>query len=120
MDPGRGTHAGGGPTLHELELFVVLAEELHFGRAARRLGMAQPSLSQVIRRLETHLGVVLFLRTSRRVELTPAGAMLLPRARGVLEDVDAMRHVAAVVAGARPGGGRRAAPAPWPAEALRG
>jgi DNA-binding transcriptional LysR family regulator len=68
---------------------VVLAEELHFGRAAGRLGMAQPPLSRAIRELERQLGVSLLIRTTRQVTLTPAGEVLLRDARTALDAVSA-------------------------------
>lgn len=70
-----------------LRSFVVLAEDLHFGRAAGRLGIAQPHLSRRIRDLEKDLGAVLFERTQRRVTLTRAGTALLARARRLLDDL---------------------------------
>jgi DNA-binding transcriptional LysR family regulator len=79
--------------LRQLRSFVVLAEELHFRRAADRLHIAQPSLSQQLRRLEDGLGVRLLERDRRRVALTVAGTALLPEARAVLAAAD---HAASV------------------------
>jgi DNA-binding transcriptional LysR family regulator len=59
--------------LRELRIFLMLAEELHFGRTAERLGISQPGVSEAVRALESRLGVKVFDRTSRRVRLTPAG-----------------------------------------------
>lgn len=87
----------------QLQLFVAVAEELHFGRAAARVRMAQPPFSQQIRKLEAELGAVLLTRSSRRVALTPAGAQLLEQARGLLakraEAVASVRRVAEGEAG---------------------
>jgi DNA-binding transcriptional LysR family regulator len=73
-----------------LRCFVVLADELHFGRAAGRLRVAQPALSRSIKRLESSLDRPLFARTTRTVELTPAGARLVEPAREVLRRLDGL------------------------------
>lgn len=75
----------GAVDLRLLRYFVTVAEELHFGGAARRLNIAQPALSSAVKMLEARLGVTLLRRTTRRVELTPAGEVLLGSSRRLLD-----------------------------------
>ncbi|WP_320670105.1 LysR family transcriptional regulator [Patulibacter defluvii] len=89
--------------VRQLRYFATLAEELHFTRAAARLHIAQPALSQQIRRLEDAVGVALVDRSTHRVALTAAGQALLARARTVLAEVDAARAELADLAGVRAG-----------------
>ncbi|MER5966909.1 LysR family transcriptional regulator [Streptomyces sp. NPDC002057] len=102
MTPGRGAETAGSgtatpgePSVHQLRLFLALADELHFGRAAERLFISQSALSQQIRDMEKRLKTPLFARTSRMVDLTPAGRALLPEARLVIEATDQLRRTAA-------------------------
>jgi DNA-binding transcriptional LysR family regulator len=89
--------------LRQLEAFVAVATELHFGRAAERLHLAAPTLSELIRRLERELGTPLFTRTTRQVAMTSAGTELLARSKVILEEVAAARAAVRRVAGGEAG-----------------
>jgi DNA-binding transcriptional LysR family regulator len=85
--------------LRTLRYFVVVAEELHFGRAAARLHMSQPPLSRAVKRLETEVGAALLDRSSAGVALTPVGLVLLDEARALLEHAERARVRVATAAG---------------------
>jgi DNA-binding transcriptional LysR family regulator len=89
--------------LRQLRSLVTLADERHFTRAAARLHIAQPALSQQIRRLEDELGIALVDRTTRHVALTPAGDQLVARARRALAEIDAATEELSELAGIRSG-----------------
>ncbi len=80
--------------IRSLRAFVILAEELHFGRAAERLSLSQPSLTQQIQQLEKRIGGPLFTRNNRHVLLTDHGTRLLDDARALVARVDAFLHAA--------------------------
>jgi LysR family transcriptional activator of glutamate synthase operon len=89
--------------LRHLRYLVALADAEHFTRAARTLGIAQPALSQQVRRLEAEVGLQLVERTTRRVSLTHAGKVLVTGARGVLRDVDRLTAELAALRGVQAG-----------------
>jgi DNA-binding transcriptional LysR family regulator len=95
---------GSGQTvdLRRLRYFVALADELSFSRAARVIGVTQQALSHQIARLEREIGCSLFFRTTRRVDLTPAGRALLPEARACLASAEeGLQHARAAAADPR-------------------
>ncbi|WMT92908.1 LysR family transcriptional regulator [Pelagibacterium sp. H642] len=85
--------------LRQLSFFVTLAEELHFGRAAARLNIAQPALTVQIQNLERELGVQLLIRSTRRVQMTKAGSVFYERCRRILNDLDNSCSIARAIAG---------------------
>jgi DNA-binding transcriptional LysR family regulator len=89
--------------LRHLRYFVTVAEELHFGRAAKRLNMSQPPLSRQIQELEEELGFPLFVREYHKVELTGAGRVYLTQIKRLLDHLDAARQDAVAVASGRKG-----------------
>jgi DNA-binding transcriptional LysR family regulator len=88
--------------LRQLRYFVAVAEELSYARAAQRLRIAGPSLSQQIKALERDLGTRLFDRDRRAVALTPAGALLLPQVKALLDQADELRRTAAGLSASGP------------------
>jgi DNA-binding transcriptional LysR family regulator len=79
--------------LRHLRFVVMLSEELHFGKAAARLNISQPPFSRQIRQLEDELGVQLFRRTRRQVEMTEAGRMFVGQAQQILAETEAAKHL---------------------------
>jgi DNA-binding transcriptional LysR family regulator len=103
MSTGGGSRGKREPSLHQLRLFLVLAQELHFGRAAARVYVTQPAFSQQIRSLEQRLGVVLVVRGGRKVRLTAVGQSIAEEARAVVDAMTRLRQAADRHAGAARG-----------------
>ncbi|RRR70828.1 LysR family transcriptional regulator [Streptomyces sp. RP5T] len=103
MSAGGGSSARREPSLHQLRLLLVLAEELHFGRAAARVYISQPAFSQQIRSLEQRLGVVLVERGGPAVRLTAVGQSIVEEARTVVDALARLRQTADRHAGAARG-----------------
>jgi DNA-binding transcriptional LysR family regulator len=89
--------------LRQLRYFVAVAEEQHFGRAAKRLGVAQPALSRQMQRLEKELGGALLVRTPQGTRVTQAGQVLLDEARQLVSGVDAAMRRVRSATGTEPG-----------------
>src|ERR1044071_4332321 len=81
-------------SIRQLRYFVTIAEEQHFRRAAERLHISQPPLTQGIQAMERDLAIQLFARRGNKVELTEAGKLILPEARAVLAQIDRLRDLA--------------------------
>ncbi|MEU1376939.1 LysR family transcriptional regulator [Streptomyces triculaminicus] len=90
MARGNASH----PSVYQLKLLLILSEELHFGRAAQRLFISQPTLSRHIQSLEAALGLACVERSTRRVEITAAGKALLPHVRAVVDAAEELRKAA--------------------------
>ena len=88
-------------SLQELTVFVRAAESGSFSRAARELGLSQPSVSRIINELEARLGVTLLLRTTRRITVTEAGALFLDRAREILAEIEDAEDAARCTGGGK-------------------
>lgn len=89
--------------LRQLEAFVAVADELHFGRAAQKLHVGQPTLSDLVRRLKREMGTPLFTRTTRRVVVTEAGVELLRRAKTILDEIAGASAAVRRIAGGETG-----------------